>query len=125
MTARPIVFLLILTCSPLLAASDVFNPFSTIIRRGDSIVATVAAGHKWVVSERRSGPTRDVLEGESFHLKDGEWLWFFAEAHPTHVIFRFRGHLSPPPAGLQVEQRFDAGTFGDMSVPKSYFLKAQ
>src|ERR1700748_1749266 len=104
MTVRSIVLLLLLACSPLRAASDVFNPFSTITRRGDSIVATVAAGHKWVVSEGRSGPIRDVLEGESFRFKDGEWLWFFAEAHPTHVIFRFRGHLSPPPAGLEVEQ---------------------
>jgi hypothetical protein len=78
-----------------------------------------------VVSEGRSGPIRDVLEGESFYLKDGEWIWFFAEARPTHVIFRFRARLSPPPAGLQVEQRFDAATFGDRSVPKSYFLKAQ
>ena len=119
MTVRSIGIWLMLACSSLGAAGDVFNPFSSIIRGGDSVVATVAAGRKWIVSEGRSGPIRDVLEGESFQLKDGEWLWFFAEAHPTHVIFRFSAHLSPPPAGLQVEQRFDGRS------SSRYFIKAQ
>ena len=116
---RLTVLLLFLTCSSLPATSDVLNPFSTVIRRGNSIVVTVAAGHKWVVSEGRSGPIRDVVEGESFQFRDGEWLWFFAEARPTHVIFRFRARLIPPPAGLQVEQRFDGRS------SSSYFIKAQ
>jgi hypothetical protein len=119
MIGRSIFFGLVVSCSSLRAANDVSNPFCSVVRRGDAVVATVAAGHKWVVSEGRSGPIRDVLEGESFYLKDGEWLWFFAEAHPTHVIFRFRGHLSPEPAGLQVEQRFDGHS------SSSYFIKAQ
>lgn len=124
MTARVTLLVLIMACIPLRASEDAFNPFASIIKRGDVIVATLSKNHRWVVSEGRSGPMRQALDGESFRLAHGGWLWL-AEAHPTRVIYRLRGRLSPLASGVQVEQRFAARTFGDMSVPKSYFLKAQ
>jgi hypothetical protein len=123
MTARLIVLSLILASASLPAEEDAFNPFSSIVKRGNTIVATLSAGRRWVVAEG-GGATRDALDGESFHLTDGDWM-FLSEPHPTHVIYRLRCHLSPPSVGVQVEQRFEGGTFRDMSVKKRYFLNAQ
>ena len=123
MTARLTVLSLIIACTPLQAAENAFNPFSRIARRGDVIVATLTPHHRWAVAVG-SGHTRDALDGESFQLSDREWL-FLAELQDQRLIYRLRGHLSPLPAGVRVEQRFDAHTFTDTRVKKTYFIEAQ
>ncbi len=124
MTARFIILSLIITRIPLRASEDAFNPFSSVIRRGDIIVATLSPNHRWVVAVGY-GHYRDALDAESFPLTDGEWLWLAEPPHPTGAIYRLRCQLSPIPAGLRVENRFDARTFGDIRVKKSYFIEAQ
>jgi hypothetical protein len=122
MTARLTVLSLVIACVPLQAAEDAFNPFSRIVRRGEVIIATLAPHHRWAVAVG-SSHSRAALDGESFQLTDGERL-FLAELQDKRLIYRIRGHLSPLPAGVQVEDRFDARTFTDMRVKKAYFLEA-
>src|SRR5947207_13038475 len=123
MTARLTVFLLITACAPVHAAEDAFNPFSNIVKRGEVVVVTLPRHHHWAVAVD-SGHSRDALDGESFRLTNGEWL-FLAELQDKRLTYRIRGRLSPLPAGVQIEGGFDARTFTDIRVKKSYFIEAR
>jgi hypothetical protein len=103
---------------PLRAADDAPSPFSTVIVRGNVLVVTLAHNHEWHVAEG-SGATRLASEGESLQFRDEE-LIFIGEPH--HAIYRLRCRLSPPPAGVQVESRVEAG---HSPFEKKYFIKAQ
>ena len=119
MTARfVILWLAVSGLMPSHAADDTPSPFSSVVVRGDVMVATLARNHEWHVA-KGSGATRLASEGESLQLRDEE-LVFLAEPH--HAIYRLKCHLSPPPASVEVESRVEAGS---RPFEKKYFIKAQ
>ncbi|HEY6154718.1 MAG TPA: hypothetical protein VIW07_13340 [Candidatus Udaeobacter sp.] len=102
------------------AAEHASEPFASVVRRGDVIIATLpATGLRFVITD--SPKPRVTSYGESFELRDGASL----SLHEKHSSYRITCHLVPPPAGLQVESKFDARSFGGTMSEKSYFIKAQ
>ena len=102
------------------AAERTTEPFASVVRRGEAIVATLpASGARFVV--RDSPEPRVTTPSESFELRDGASLSLVE--HHSH--YQITCHISPPPAGLQVESTFDAHSFGGATRKKSYFITAQ
>jgi hypothetical protein len=121
MTRRFIALgLVIAALSSSRAAENASDPFATVVRRGDIIVATLpTTGLRFVVAD--SPQSRVTSYGESFELRHGASL----SLHEKHASYRITCRLVPPPAGLRVESRFDTRSFGRALSEKSYFIKAQ
>ena len=121
MTPRFIALALVVAAlSSSRAAEHASDPFVTVVRRGDVIIATLpATGLRFVIAD--SPEPRVTSYGESFELRDGASL----SLHDKHAIYRITCHLVPPPAGLQVKSKFDGRSFGGTMSEKSYFITAQ
>src|SRR4051812_34201165 len=121
MTRTFLTLLLLVAAGVQLCASDSRNsPFAAVVRRGDTIVATMPSiGIRYVVGD--APKPRVTSYGESFQLRDGASLFLYEK----HSSYRVTCHISPPPAGLKVESTLDAQSFGGTTTKKNYFIDAQ
>lgn len=112
--------LLVASVVQLRAADSGAAPFATVVRYGDTVVATLpSVGIRYVVGD---DPTPRVTSyGESFRLRDGASVFL----HEKHSSYRITCHISPPPAGLKVESMFNTQSFGGTITKKNYFIDAQ
>ena len=94
------------------------RPFATVIRQGNTIVATLPmAGPRYQIPFT-SAP-RSLSPGESFELHDGPSI-FIAEKHASYDI---TCEISPRRAGLHIRAKFDDRVYGD--TQRKYFVNAQ
>jgi hypothetical protein len=121
MTARlPVHLVISVALATVAIAQSPPFPFATVTLRDSSIVATLSSNRRWLV-KRDSAEPRLTSFGESFELREGTSLSLVER----HSSYRVTCHISPPPAGLQVESTFDAHSFGGTTTKKSSFIKAQ
>jgi hypothetical protein len=94
-------------------------PFATVVRQGETIVATLPSiGTRYVVGD--TPEQRVTSYGESFRLRDGASVSLYEK----HSSFRITCQISPPPGGLKVQSTFNAQSFGGTTTTKTYFIKA-
>ena len=116
---RTLAALSLLTVVAQSQAATTSEPFATVVRHGDTIIATLpASGVRYVVGD--SQQPRVTSYSESFEFHAGASL-LLTEKHSSYrVTCRFA-----PIAGLQVESTFDARSFGGTTSKKNYFIRAQ
>ena len=107
-----------------LASAIVAQPstflFASVVLQDPTVVATLPSDRRWLV-KIDSAEERLSSAGESFPLRQGTSLSLIEH----HSSYQITCHISPPAAGLQVENTFDAHSFGGTTTKKSYFIKAQ
>ena len=114
------LFTLVATGVQLYASDSRNSPFATVVRQGDTIVATLPSiGIRYVVGD--APKPRVTSYGESFQLRDGASVFLYEK----HSSYRVTCHISPPPAGLKVESAFNAESFDGTTTKKNYFIEAQ
>jgi hypothetical protein len=114
------LFLFVAAGIQLDAADSRNSPFATVVRRGDTIVATLPTlGMRYVVAEAQR--PRITSYGEPFQFRDGTSVLLYEK----HSSYRITCHISPPPAGLRVESTFNAQSFGGTTTKKNYFIDAK
>jgi hypothetical protein len=119
---RNCVFGWFLICSAACAADTQRFPFASVVRHGDTVVATLAGDARWLVFFDGTRQNSRVSErGESFTLRDGA-LFRLIERHSSYDI---KCQISPTAAGLEVSSSFDAHSFGGSTEKKKYFIKTQ
>src|SRR5437870_4320212 len=107
--AKVYVFLWVFIYTAAFAVDTQRFPFASVVRRGDTIVATLAGDARWLVFFDGTRQNSRVSErGESFTLRDGALLSLI-ERHSSYDI---KCQISPTAAGLEVSSSFDAHSFG-------------
>ncbi|MEO8385966.1 MAG: hypothetical protein ABI583_12035 [Betaproteobacteria bacterium] len=95
------------------------GPFQSVVRDGDSVVATLPARLKMQVTEGAGGRYRITQPGEAFRLQVGTTL-VLAERHGS---YRISAQVAPT-AGIVVDATIDTRSMGGTLQSKQYFVPA-